>query len=150
MFMSPISTALVGGECACCTGSGCSAIGCSLAGAGLNAVAMLRLDAEEIVDMRLNNRLFLDSFLSSILPSGLIPLSEISLAERERATSLPRRLPFDPLWIESRLGEPRKDSPLWSVQVEEVEGAVVCLLIGGFLDGGGNFSEVRCSTFRGL
>lgn len=148
IFTSPMSTDVAGGGGACCTGSGCSAMDCSLVGAGLSAVAMLRLDADEMFDIRFSSRLFLDSFFSSVLPSGLPPLNEISLAERESATSPPRRL-VDALWMEFRL-EVSTDSCLWSVLVEEVEGAVVCRLMGGFLDDGGMLSEDRCSTLRGL
>ena len=73
-----------------------------------------------------------------------MPVSDTSLAERGNPTSLPLRLPFEPLAIESRLG-----LVLGSVLFDDTERAVVCRRIGGFFEGGTESADL-CSTLSGL
>ena len=77
--------------------------------------------ARERHTIRLSSLLFLDSFFSSFAASPLlVPFSDTSLAERGNPTSLPLRLPFEPLAIESRLG-----LGAGSGLLDDVEGAVI-------------------------
>lgn len=125
-FTSPISTDEKAGLMVSRLGSWCSTIGSSLISfrTGLNAEAMLLLEAAEIFDMRLNRRLFLDSFLlSSLEPSKFVRLlREVSLMECGSSGSLPRRLSVEDRRFEMEFRRGAGNGSLfWALLVDDMD-----------------------------